>query len=82
MNTMTNLTRIITALQQDAAKIGVSLAVLLVVINAIIIMFDNDTSPTARTHRWERLRRVLICAAIIAIAGVLVQFVTSIGGML
>jgi hypothetical protein len=54
----------------------------MVAIYAIWIMMDNDDSPIHRTERWSRLRKVFICAVIIAATGAFVQFAQSIGGML
>jgi hypothetical protein len=82
MTTLNNLNTIITQLQQNAAKIGITVAGLLVAIYCIAIMLNNDNSPAARTERWAQLRKVLLCAAIIAATGALIQLATSIGGML
>jgi len=45
-------------------------------------MLNNDTSPAARAERWTQLKKVFVCAAIIAGTGAFVQLATSLGGML
>lgn len=82
MGTLDHLNQILTILRQHAATIGLTIAGLMVVIYAIVIMLDNDKSPQARTERWEKLKRVFICAVIIAGFAVFVQFAQSLGGML
>ncbi len=82
MNTLTNLNNIVTLLQQNAARIGITAAGLLVAVNCIGIMLNNDNSPAARSERWAQLKKVFICAAIIAATGAFVQLATSLGGML
>jgi len=82
MQALDNLNNAITNLQRHAAVDGITLAALMMIVYAIIIMFNNDNSPQARTQRWEHLQRVLICAAIIAGAGALVQFATAFGHLL
>jgi hypothetical protein len=81
MGTLNNLNAVLTLLQQNAAKIGITVAGLLVAIYAVMIMLNNDQSPAARTERWEQLKRVFICAAIIAATGAFVQFATGLGSM-
>lgn len=76
------LNNIVTILQQNAAKIGITAAGLMVAIYSIAIMLDNDQSPTARTERWTKLKRVFICAGIIAGTGAFVTAATSLGKML
>ena len=80
MNTFDHINQIITLLQQNAAKIGITVAGLMVAIYAIWIMVDNDHSPQARTERWAKLRRVFYCAVIIAATGAFVQFALFVGG--
>jgi hypothetical protein len=82
MNTLNNLNTVIAQLQQNAARIGITIAGLLVAIYAVKIMLDQDTSPAARAERWSHLKRVFLCAAIIAAAGAFVQLATSLGQML
>ena len=85
MNTPTalnNLNNVISLLAQNAAKIGITLAALLVSVYCVGIMLNNDQSPAARNERWERLRRVFFCAVIIAASGAFVQLATSLGGMI
>jgi Type IV secretion system pilin len=82
MDTLTKLKTLVTMLQQNAVGVGVAIAALMVVVYAIQIMFDNDTSPAARNQRWEKLTKVLICAGLIVAAGALVQFSTGLGKLL
>jgi hypothetical protein len=82
LNALTNLNTLVTLLQQNAAKIGITVAGLLISIYCIGIMLNNDNSPAARTERWTQLKKVFLCAAIIAATGAFVQFATSLGGML
>jgi hypothetical protein len=82
MGTLNNLNAILKLLQQNAATVGITIAGLMVAVYTIAIMFDNDTSPTARTQRWDKLQRVLICAGIIAGTGALITFATALGKML
>jgi len=82
MDALTNLNTVVTLLQQNAAKIGITAAGLLVAIYCVGIMLNNDTSPAARTERWAQLKKVFLCAIIIAATGAFVQLATSLGGML
>ncbi|RAQ98536.1 hypothetical protein [Thermogemmatispora tikiterensis] len=82
MEALNALNEIVTLLQQNAAKIGITIAGLMVAVYAIAIMLDNDQSPTARTERWAKLKRVFICAAIIAGASAFVSLATGLGKML
>ncbi|HLG78656.1 MAG TPA: hypothetical protein VKX46_19745 [Ktedonobacteraceae bacterium] len=82
MNALTNLNNVVTLLQQNAAKIGITAAGLLVAIYCVGIMLNNDNSPAARTERWAQLKKVFLCAAIIAGTGAFVQLATNLGGML
>ncbi len=82
MNTLTNLNNVVSLLQQNAAKIGITAAGLLIAIYCVRIMMDNDNSPAGRTERWEKLKRVFLCAVIIAATGAFVQLATGLGGML
>ena len=82
MNALTNLNNIVNLLQQNAAKVGVTAAGLLVAIYCIGIMLNNDNSPAARTERWAQLKKVFLCAAIIAGTGAFVTLATGLGHML
>ncbi len=82
MGTLNNLNTIIGILQQNAAKIGITVAGLLIAVYAVAIMLDNDTSPMARTERWAKLKKVFVCAAIIAGTGAFITLATSLGKML
>lgn len=78
--TLNNLNTILSNLQKDAMGIGFTIAGLMLVIYAIGLMFDNDTTPVGQTKRWEKLRRVLIGAGIIAAGGTLISFSRLLGG--
>jgi hypothetical protein len=82
ISVLTNLNHVLTLLQQNAAKMGFTVAGLLVSIYCIAIMLHNDTSPAGRAERWALLKTVFICAAIIAGTGAFVQLATGLGGML
>jgi hypothetical protein len=82
MQTLTNLNNIVSLLQQNAAKIGITAAGLFISIYCIGIMLNNDSSPAARTERWAQLKKAFLCAAIIAGTGAFVQFATGLGRML
>ena len=82
MGALDRLNQVVVQLQQHAATIGITTAGLMVAVYAIWIMLDNDQSPIHRTERWSKLRKVFICAVIIAATGVFVQFAQSIGSML
>jgi cytochrome bd-type quinol oxidase subunit 2 len=82
MGALDRLNQVVAVLQQHAATIGITTAGLMVAIYAIWIMMDNDQSPMHRTERWAQLRKVFICAVIIAATGTFVQFAQSIGGLL
>ena len=80
MNTFDHINQIVTLLQQNAAKIGITVAGLMVAVYAIWIMVDNDQSPQARTERWAKLRKVFYCAVIIAGTGAFLSLAQFIGG--
>lgn len=82
MGELEKLNHLLTLLQQNAAKIGITIGGLMIAVYAIFVMFDNDQSPQGRTERWAKLRRVMIAAAIIAGVGAFITFSTSLGGML
>ncbi len=52
-----------------------------IAIYCVGIMLNNDNSPAARTERWAQLKKVFLCAAIIAGTGAFVQLATGLGGM-
>jgi len=78
--TLQRLNTILKNLQADAATVGLTIAALMIIISVILIMFDTDTSAVAHTKRWENLRKVCVCAALIAAAGTLVTFGQQLGG--
>jgi hypothetical protein len=82
MDALTQLNHVVALLQQNAARIGITAAGLLVAIYCIGIMLNNDNSPAARTERWAQLKKVFLCAAIIAATGAFVQLATGLGRML
>lgn len=82
MNILSNLDTLLKSLQNSAATIGMTVAGLLVAVYSIAIMLNNDASPAARTERWERLKRVFVCAVIIAGIGAFIQFARGMGMLL
>jgi hypothetical protein len=72
----------LTLLEHNAAKIGITAAGLLVVVYSIGIMLNGDMSPATRQERWGKLKNVFICAVIIAGVGAFIQLALSFGGML
>jgi hypothetical protein len=78
--TLNSLDNVLQKLKSDAVTVGLTIAALMIVISVILIMFDTDTSVVAHTKRWENLRKVFICAALIAAAGALVSFGELLGG--
>lgn len=73
------LDTVLQKLLSDIALIGFTIASLTIVISVILIMFDTDTSVTARSNRWQLLRRAFIGAVIIAAASALITFAEQIG---
>lgn len=69
-------------LQSDAATVGLTIAGLMIVVSAIWIMLDNTSNVGVHKDRWEQLRKVFVCAALIAAAGALVSFGQLLGGAL
>lgn len=82
MGALDHLNTVVGLLQQHAAKIGITAAGLFVSIYSVMIMLHNDNSPAARDERWGQLKKVFICAAIIAGTGAFIQLATGAGGML
>ena len=82
MDVLTRLNVMVTLIQQNVTKIGLTAAGLFVVICCIRIMLENDTSPAARAERWAQLKKVFVCALIIAGALALIQLATNLGNML
>lgn len=82
MGTFTQLNTILVLLHTYAFTIGVTAATLMVTVYAIVLMFDNDQSPAARTERWNKLKRVFLAAFLIAGAGAITSTATGLGGML
>jgi hypothetical protein len=78
--TLNQLDSVLKKLQSDAATVGLTIAGLMIVISVILIMFDTDTNVGAHTKRWDNLRKVFLCAALIAAAGTLVSFGNQLGG--
>jgi Type IV secretion system pilin len=78
--TLNTLNTILQKIQQDAAGVGFTIAALMIVINAIQVMFDSDTSVSAHTKRWENLRKVFYGAVLIAAAGAIISFGQQLGG--
>ena len=78
--TLNRLNDILSGLKNDAVTVGFTIAGLMVAIYAIMIMFDQDTSPSAHIKRWENMRKVFVCAAIIAAIGAIISFSQQLGG--
>ena len=78
--TLNTLNGILKNLQSDAATVGLTIAGLMIIISVILIMFDTDTSVGSHTKRWDHLRKVFLCAALIAAAGAIVTFGQQLGG--
>ncbi len=82
MNTLNSLNQLVTLLEQNAARIGITLAGLMVVVYSIIILANHDNSPAARAERWAHLKKTFAVAFIIGGTGVLVQLFVNLGGMI
>lgn len=82
MGTFDKLNQLLGIVEGKGVLIGGTVAELMVVIYAIFIMLDNDQSPQARTQRWEKLKRVFMCAGIIAAATVIISTATGLGGQI
>ena len=67
-------------LQADAATIGFTIASLMIIVYVILVMFTDDTNVAAHQKRWENLRKVFVCAALIAAAGAIATFGKQLGG--
>lgn len=80
--TLNQLNTILKNLQADAATVGLTIAGLMIVVYVIMVMFTDDTNVAAHNKRWENLRKVFLCAALIAAAGALVSFGQQLGGTL
>jgi uncharacterized protein HemY len=78
--TLNTLNGILKNLQADAATVGLTIAGLMIVVYVILVMFTDDTNVSAHTKRWENLRKVFLCAALIAAAGAIVTFGQQLGG--
>jgi hypothetical protein len=78
--TLNTLDDIVKKLQSDAATLGLTIAGLMIVVYTILVMFTDDTTVAAHNKRWENLRKVFVCAALIAAAGALVSFGQQLGG--
>jgi hypothetical protein len=77
-----SLNNILGNLQKDAATIGLTIAGLMIIVYVIMIMFENDTNVVAHQKRWENLRKVFLCAALIAAAGAIITFGQQLGAAL
>ncbi len=78
--TLNTLNVILQNLRADAATVGLTIAGLMIVIYVIMVMFTDDTNVNAHNKRWENLRKVFLCAALIAAAGAIVTFGQQLGG--
>ncbi|BCL83599.1 hypothetical protein ccbrp13_60640 [Ktedonobacteria bacterium brp13] len=77
--TLNSLNSILKNLQSDAATVGLTIAGLMIVVYVIIVMFTDDTNVSTHNKRWENLRKVFLCAALIAAAGAIVTFGQQLG---
>ncbi|BCL79582.1 hypothetical protein ccbrp13_20470 [Ktedonobacteria bacterium brp13] len=77
--TLNSLNSILKNLQSDAATVGLTIAGLMIVVYVIMVMFTDDTNVSAHNKRWENLRKVFLCAALIAAAGAIVTFGQQLG---
>ena len=77
---LNQLNTILANLQADAATLGLTIAGLMIVISAILILFDTNTTVGAHKDRWSELRKVFICAALITAAGAIISFSKQLGG--
>lgn len=81
MGALHTLDTILQTLRTYGIAIGGTVAGLMIAVYATGIMLDNDTSPAARALRWERLKRCIICAIIIAAATAIAANAASVGKM-
>ena len=81
MGTLNSINTILTQIQTNAAKIGITLAGVMVAVYCIIILVSTDNSPAARAERWGSLKKVFVVAVIIAGTGAFITFAQNIGGM-
>lgn len=79
---LNTLDGIVKKLQADAVTVGLAIAGLMIVVYVILVMFTDDTNVAAHAKRWENLRKVFLCAALIAAAGAIVSFGSQLGGSL
>jgi len=77
--TLNTLNGILQNVQKDAATVGLTIAGLMIVVYTILVMLTDDTNVVAHNKRWENLRKVFLCAALIAAAGALVTFGQQLG---
>jgi hypothetical protein len=80
--TLNTLNSILQNLKSDAATIGLTIASLMIVIYSILVMVTDDTNVAAHHKRWENLRKVFVCAALIAAAGAIISFGQDLGSLL
>ena len=78
--TLNTLNNVLKNLKTDVATVGFTVAALMIVISLIMIMFDTDTSVVAYTKRWDTVRKLFICAALLSATGALVLFGQQLGG--
>jgi uncharacterized protein HemY len=80
--TLNTLNSILQNLKSDVATIAFTIAGLMIIIYTILIMVTDDTNVGAHHKRWENLRKVFLCAAIIAAAGAIIGFGQQLGDLL
>ena len=78
--TLDQLNAILYNLERDTMQLGFTIATLMIVVYTIMVMFDFNLGAKMRTDRWEEIRKVFLCAAIIAAAGTIIGFSQVLGG--
>jgi len=74
-----NLNAILNLLQGSLVTVMFTLAGVIGVVAIGKILLDHDTSPAARSQRWDKLILVFICIGLLAGLGALIAFARSFG---
>ncbi len=77
--TLNSLNDLLKNLKSDAVTIGLTIASLMIVIYVILVMVDIGPEVGVHKDRWAQLRKVFLCAFLIAAAGTLVSFGDQLG---
>lgn len=80
--TLSTLDDVLKHLQSDAVVVGLTIASLMIVIYTIGVMLTDDTNVAAHNKRWENIRKVFLCAALIAAAGAIITFGQQLGALI